>query len=417
MNFKIPNKPIIIKNNDFQTIIIRVMFPINEEEEDLAKLSIFPNLVCFMNNQYPTEEAFQNNRKKKFILNIGCSKVVVGRTIYTCFSLVIPDVKTLGFDNLDEQFDFFSNTIYNPKVIENAFDKFEVEREIKNLKLSIENGLKNLRFYHGVRASELVDDENGLFSRTVENHRELIDGLTAENLYEFYMNLLKKYKPTIVVFGDVDENRINELADEYLYKYDGLEEFNADYNHFLKIRDELQVVEEKKEFKDSVVSFFYKIKDYSEDDFDKISLVRSLLGSLSSRLLNKKLRDENDLVYSSSVNAYIRYGVFSISAFINKNNKDFVIEKLHEVMEELKNPDNISEFLENVKERRRLNLIRSLDNKYDLINDACLELFGVEKNMNDNYQDILKISAEDISKFVDRFVLDTIYYIEEDEHE
>ncbi len=417
MIFNIPKKPIIIKNNDFQTIIVRVMFPINEKEEDLAKLSVFSNLVGYMSNTYPTEESFQNNRKKKFVLNVGCSKVVVGTSIFVCFSLVVPDVKTLGFDNLDEQFEFFSDAIYNPKVIDNGFDKFEVEREIKNLKMSIENGLKNLRFYHGIRAGELVDDETGIFSRSIENHRELIDELTPANLYQFYQELLEKHKPTIVVFGNIDDERITELANKYLYKNTGLEEFKTSYNHFLKVRDKVQVVEEKKDFKDSVVSFFYKINDYSEEDFEKISLVRSLLGSLSSRLLNKKLRVENDLVYSSGVNAYIRYGVFSIIAFINKVNKDIVIEKLHEVMDELKNPENISEFLENVKERRRLNLIRSLDDKYALLNDYCLELLGVEKNMNANYQEILKISAEDISKFVERFVLDTIYYIEEEEHE
>lgn len=417
MKFSIPKKPIVIKNKDFQTIIVRVMFPINEEEEDLAKLSIFSNLVCYMSNTYPTEEEFQNTRKKKFILNVGCAKIMVGRSVFVCFSLVIPDIKTLGFDNLNEQFEFFSDAIYNPKVIDNGFDKFEVEREIRNLKMSIENGLKNLRFYHSVKAGELVDDETGIFSRTIENHRELIDELTPTNLYQFYKELLEKHKPTIVVFGNVDEERISELADKYLYKNNGLDEFETSYNHFLKIRDKVQVVEEKKDFKDSVVSFFYKIKDYSEDDFDKLSLVRGLLGSLSSRLLNKKLRDENDLVYSSAVSAYMRYGVFSISAFINKDNKDLVIEKLYEVMDELKDPDNIAEFLDNIKDRKRLNLIRSLDDKFALLNDACYELLGVEKNMNDNYQDILKISAEDISKFVDRFVLDTIYYIEEEEHE
>ena len=38
-------------------------------------------------------------------------------------------------------------------------------------------------------------------------------------------------------------------------------------------------------------------------------------------------------------------------------------------------------------------------------------------NMEDNYKAVLNISAEDISGFVERFVLDTIYFIKEDEHE
>lgn len=414
---KIPNRPVIVKNEDFQTVLVRVMFPYQEDDENLAKLTILPNMLMFMNNKYPTEEEFQKNRRKKYILNASCSKMVVGTTMCLCFNLIIPDTTAIGFDNFEEQFEFFSEMIYNPKIENNGFDKFEIEREKKNLQLSIENGLKDLRVYHSVRGLELVDDE-GILSRTIENHREQITEITPENLYELYLDIIKKYKPTIFVFGNVEEERINFLADKYLYKYSGgLEEIEKNFNHFLKVRDKVQVVEEKKDFKDSAVSLYYKIKDISEDDFTCISLVKSLLTSLSSRMLNKKLRDENDLVYSSRVSTYLRFGVFEITAYINGKNKDFVIEKIKEVMEELKNPENISEYLDNIKERRRISLIKSLDEKFVLLADVIGETLEVDKNMEDRYQEALKITAEDIAKFMDRFVLDTIYFVEEGENE
>lgn len=414
---KIPNRPVIVKNEDFQTVLVRVMFPYQEDDENLAKLTILPNMLMFMNNKYPTEEEFQKNRRKKYILNASCSKMVVGTTMCLCFNLIIPDTTAIGFDNFEEQFEFFSEMIYNPKIENNGFDKFEIEREKKNLQLSIENGLKDLRVYHSVRGLELVDDE-GILSRTIENHREQITEITPDNLYELYLDIIKKYKPTIFVFGNVEEERINFLADKYLYKYSGgLEEIEKNFNHFLKVRDKVQVVEEKKDFKDSAVSLYYKIKDISEDDFTCISLVKSLLTSLSSRMLNKKLRDENDLVYSSRVSTYLRFGVFEITAYINGKNKDFVIEKIKEVMEELKNPENISEYLDNIKERRRISLIKSLDEKFVLLADVIGETLEVDKNMEDRYQEALKITAEDIAKFMDRFVLDTIYFVEEGENE
>ena len=58
-----------------------------------------------------------------------------------------------------------------------------------------------------------------------------------------------------------------------------------------------------------------------------------------------------------------------------------------------------------------------VDDANNLLRDKVLELLEVDKNMNDNYQDILNISAEDISKFVERLVLDTVYFMEEDDHE
>ena len=419
MMLNIPRKPVIIKNKDFQTIVVRVMFPYQEEDEDLVKLAILPSMLMYMNNKYPSEDDFQKNRKKKYILSATCNKTTVGTTISLCFSLVIPDVDTLGFDNLEEQFEFFKEMIYNPKVVDEGFDPFEVEREKKNLNLSIENGMKNLRVYHGIRSLELVDDV-GVFSRSIENHREQIEETTPQNLYQLYLDIINKYQPAIFVFGNVDEKRINDLSFKYLYRDTEKRMMSIEkrYNHFLKVKArDVNVVEEKKHFKDSAISFMYTIKDYSEDDFNYLLLVKSLLSSLSSRMLNKKLRDENDLVYSSKVSSYLRFGVFEITAYINKKNKDIVIDKINEVMNDLKDPNNIREYLNNIKERRRITMIKSLDDKFALLNDVVLETLEVDKNMQDSYEEILKITEDDISKFVDRFVLDTIYFVEEEEHE
>ena len=418
MNIKIPKRPIIVKNKDFQTIIIRVMFPFYDEDEYLTKSTLLPSMLMYMNNKYSTEEEFQKNRKKNYILSTSCNKMTVGTNMCLCFSMVIPDINALGFDNLDEQFSFFSDIIYNPKIIDGGFDKNELSREKRNLELSIDNALKNLKPYQAVKGLELVDDE-GILSSTVENHRYQLDDIDSMNMYDLYLKIIKSYHPAIFIFGNVDEKRMNKLADKYLYKnFSDVDKIERRYNHFLKAYDkETNFVEEKKNFKDSSVSFYYKIKDMSEDDFTKLSLVRSLLTSLSSRLLNKKLRDEHDLIYSSKAVAYLRFGLFEITAYINKKNKDIVIEKIKEVMEDIKNPDYIREYLNNIKERRRIALIKSLDDKFTLLNDVVLEVLEVEKNMADEYKDVLNISAEDISDFVNRFVLDTIYYIEEDEHE
>ena len=418
MNIKIPKRPVIIKNEDFQTIIIRVMFPFYDEDEYLTKLTLLPSMLMYMNNKYQTEEEFQKNRKKNYILSTSCNRITVGTNMCLCFSMVIPDVNALGFDNLEEQFKFFSEMIYNPKIIDGGFDKNELTREKRNLELSIDNALKNLKPYQSVRGLELIDDE-GILSSTVENHRYQLDDINPINMYDLYQQIISSYHPLVFAFGNIDEEYINKLADKYLYKnVSNVDIIERRYNHFLKVYDkETNFVEEKKNFKDSSVSFYYKIKDMAEDDFTKLSLVRSLLTSLSSRLLNKKLRDENDLVYSSKAVAYLRFGVFEITAYINKNNKDIVIEKIKEVMEDIKNPDYIREYLNNIKERRRIALIKSLDDKFTLLNDVVLDVLKVEKKMEEDYKEVLNISAEDVSEFVNRFVLDTIYYIEEEDHE
>jgi len=53
------DKPVILKNNNFKSILISVMFFFEENEDDLAKIQILPGLLRRMCNKYPSEEEFK----------------------------------------------------------------------------------------------------------------------------------------------------------------------------------------------------------------------------------------------------------------------------------------------------------------------------------------------------------------------
>lgn len=418
MYLRLTTEPVIVENKDFQTIQIKVIFPFQEKEEDLAKITLLPNLLMYMNKFYETEEKFQRARKEKYILGVNCSKMMVGTSGAFCFNMMVPDTLALGLNMLEEQFAFFEKMIYHPKIINAGFDEFEVEREKRNLRIGISNMKKNLRSYQAVKGLELIDNE-GILSRNVLNHSEQIDLITPQNLYQFYLEKISKSTPLVFVMGNVKKEEIIKYVNMYLNKgYPNQITLVKNYNHFLQpIRDKVQLVDEKSHFKDSSISMFYKVSEMSEKDFFYMRLVRDLLTSLSSRLLSKKLRDELELIYSSKVVSYSRFGVFEITAFIHKDKKDIVIEKIKEVLEELKNIEVIRPLLENIKERRRIGLIKSLDNKNGILDDVILQVFEIEKSMYDNYEIIKNIQVEEIACFIDRLKLDTIYFIEEEEDE
>ena len=142
-----------------------------------------------------------------------------------------------------------------------------------------------------------------------------------------------------------------------------------------------------------------------------------MLSSLSSLLLDKKLRQDFDLVYSTSVDAYVHYGLLELTAYIHKDNKKIVKEKMLEVMEELTSEELISPLLENLKERFRVNLIRRLDEKMILFEDFIDKELGVDELPEEKYEKLKDITAHDVVGFVKRLELDTIYFLEEEENE
>lgn len=155
----------------------------------------------------------------------------------------------------------------------------------------------------------------------------------------------------------------------------------------------------------------------TEEDIIPLGLVSSLLSSLSSRLLQKVLRDEHELVYSTKSCSYLRSGVLEVTAFIHKDNKDIVIEKIKEVIESLKDAEFIREFLDNIIDRKRINLLKLLDDKYALLDEIICKELGFDLLASEQYEIVKNISAEELSKFVDRLVLDTIFFVEEEDDE
>lgn len=415
---KLKSTPVIYKNKDFQSIIVKVMFPFEEKIKDLAKIQLLPSMLNHMNNKYPSEELLQLERKRLYILGAGCSRSIIGTTGVFSFNLIIPDTDALGKDILEEQFEFFSELIYNPRIEDNGFSKFEFEREVNNLRLGISNALKNVRPYHQIKLRELVDDDTEVLSRDITRHQELIDGVTPSNLYDYYLDVIKNNQPVIYVMGNVDDEKINELCNKYLYrkKYTD-KEYIANLYYYLEPREKVQEIEENSKFKDSVFSVVYKVKDMKQEDVILLNTLRNILTSLSSRLLGEKLRDESELIYSSRVVAYPHFGIFEITIYINKENITEVKEKLEEVIQEFKNEEVIGEALKNILERKRINLLRKLDDKYYLFEDFILKDLDIDKTAEEYFEMAKKVTAKDISNFVDRLVLDTTYFLKEGENE
>lgn len=410
----LPTKPIFIKNENFQTILINIIFPYQEKEEELAKQALLPAMLVYMTEKYPTEELFQKKLKENYILSYSARQITIGTTAAFNFHLEIPDKKTLKKDVIEKQVELFSEAIFHPKIENEGFDNFELKREKENLKLKIRNSEKSFKAYLSNQTAKLVDNE-GIFSRNLKDHLSQIDEITPQNLYDYWKEKIKNNTPIIFIMGNIEEKEITPIIEKYFIKYDKeYQTLETDYIHYLTpYRTTPQKITEEKEFRDSAISFIYKVKDMKQEDNILLSLVHSLLTSISSRLLNKKLRDEYNLIYSSEVTFFPNYGLLKITAYINPKNKNLVEEKIKEVLNSLKDENKITPLLEKIKERRRINLIRSLDNKYSIMNDNIFKTLKIDYTSEESYNLLKEKTAKDVAEFIDRLSLDTTYFLKE----
>lgn len=416
MKINIQKKPYILNNKDFRTIQIHVMFPIKIKKENLAYINILPNMLQFMNNKYPSEDKFLLANKKLYILNNHCGYSRIGLNGFFTFDMIIPDTNSLKENLLEKQFSLFSEMIYNPLIENDCFTSFELEKEKKNILFDIDNSLKNIGTYQNLRLKEIIDEDN-ILSLNLARNTDLIDKVTPSNLYKYYKKIIIDNSPIIFVMGNVDENKINKLCNKYLYKNFKNKEINIELDHFMNTRDKILEVTENSTFNNSCLSIVYKVKDANEFDYIYLNYVRDILTSISLGLLSKTLREDLEIVYSVKVNPYSRYGLLEIKAFINKNNVELCKNKIIEIVDSLKNPEVFKDELNNLIERQRLDVIEKKDNKFIIFDDYIYSTLNIDDTLEEYYEKYKNISSEDISNFVNRLVLDTIYFLKEKDHE
>ena len=406
MKLTFPKTVLFYNNKDFRTIVIRVFFFFD---------SILTGILSEMTEDYPSEEKLKIAKLENYILNCGCRNAIYGSKSAIYFDLIIPDSYTLEEDYIERQIKLFEGLIYRPMVKDNKFLDFEVERFKKMMETYINNSYKDLRAYQDIKLRNLVDDtDNGYLTMDITDHPEIIKVINSDKLYHFYLDKVFNNNCFVMAMGNIEEDKICSLINKYIV-HKPLKELEVNYYSYLKINKEINEVNEKGLFKDSSLSYIYKIKDCSKDDDLMLEVINGLLSSQSSRLLGKKLRDEEELVYSTKVIPYTHFGMFEITAFINKDNKKIVGDKILEVIEDLKNKELIKPLLENLKERRRINLLRSLDSIYSISLDHFNEVFKLDDTQEEKYKKMLNISEDDIANFMERFVLDSILFIEEED--
>ena len=405
--------PTLIKNENFETIIISVIFPYQEKIEELAKQALLPAMLMYMNEEYPTEEEFQKALKENYIVDYFAKQITVGTSNSFAFYLVIPDKLTLKKDYVEKQISFLEKCLYHPKLINKEFDNFELEREKENLLIKLKNTDKSFHAYQTKRLHKLVDNE-GIFSRSLYDHQDLIEKLTSKELYKFYQKNIKNNHPLIFILGNIEKQTILPIIKKYFPTLKEQETLKTNYRHYLKpFRTTPQEITEEKHFKDSSLSLVYKVENMKEEDTILLGLLKKLLTSQSTRLLNKKLRDEYNLVYSSNVTFYPNFGIFEITAYINPLNKDLALEKILEVMNDIKQEKELRPLIEKIIRRRKTILIRSLDNKYSILTNEIYKKLDIAYTDKESYDLLTKVTEEDLLEFLSRLKLDTIYFLKE----
>ena len=209
----------VIKTDRFKTVFYSVNIRFDDERETERYTSLLSRLLI------QTSKYYSSLRD----INAFCASIydpsynirVLGSGAEDILSLTasFANEKYTEKGMNEKNFKFLSEFIFEPKVVDGGFDRevFETQKE------------KLLEYYRTLRdnpqnyANSRLAEEMKIRKYDVMKIEELIqsvNGLTAEELYDFYKKVMSEGKLDIFVCGDVDGDEIRDVINK-LIKFNG----------------------------------------------------------------------------------------------------------------------------------------------------------------------------------------------------
>ena len=414
MNVKTIKKPgynlHIIKNKDFKTIFVKIVFWEKLKKDELTLRNMLIHSLLFSSKNYKCQRQLKQKEEDLYGTNIGGGNYRKGTHIYSEFTISIIEEKYAEKGLVKDSLEFFFDVLLNPNVENGVFDKKSFEIVYEKIKTDIISE-KESPFYHSFLEYKRLLGENKPFSFPVEGNIEDLEKITPVNLYEYYNSFFKTNNIDIFVIGNVDFDDIDRTISSL---------FNPTSRE--TVLNELCITYEKNysevvkdsQFNQSRLVMGGSLKSLSDYEVKYPALVYNIiLGNSPNSKLFKNVREKNSYAYSISSSFNRLDGLFCVYAGISDVNYDATKREVIKEMEAMRKGKFTNQDIKNAKEVL-ISLLREVsDYQFAILDNYFNVLYMDSDDIDEKISNIKKITKEDIMKVANKLEIDTVFLLKE----
>ena len=317
-------------------------------------------------------------------------------------------------DVVNEVLEFLYDAIYNPNVLNGAFDEEVVERE-KDFILNKIREVKDDKLRYGIRKMEELMCKDEPFSTYVYGDEDDIYKITSSDLYKRYNEVISNSCITFIISGNLlgyedIEEKVNNIFNNKLVSKLNYKEliYNQKLNH------NQEVVEESQQTTQSVLSYGLRINNPNSNDFYKLSVYNALLGGTPSSKLFQNFREKESLAYTVRSRYYRFKDIIIIYAGIQKENYEKAKLVLENEINKIKDGEISDEEFDASKKSIISDLKEWNDSKIALSKMFISNLFSLRNDsltleqMVDKFE---KVTKQDIIDIASKITIEKIYFL------
>ena len=190
-----------IKTDKLKTVYIRVDFRRKIKKDEITKRNILADMLNRGTKKYKTEREMVIQSEELYNANYGYNVCSSGNYSIMSFSITTLSDKYTEEGNLEKVIAFLMEMIFDPNVNNKSFDEQTLNISKNYIRKYIEDIYDSPKRYARNRIREIMSSSSP-FSYHQDGYIEDLEKIDGNNLYEYYLNVLKNDTVDIYVIGE-----------------------------------------------------------------------------------------------------------------------------------------------------------------------------------------------------------------------
>lgn len=342
-----------INTNKFKTNLFAIFLTTKLDRETVTKNALLAAVLRRGSKNYPSQELISQNLEKMFGASFDCGVEKTGDNHILKFYLESINNEFLPInENLSKEcLEVLIDIVFNPYTENNAFKDEYVQGEKENIKQIIQGKIDNKAKYASDRCVEEMykDEPYGLYKF---GYIEDLENITAQSLYNYYLELIKNAKIDIFVSGNLNNEIIDDInSNEIINKLNEREavfNINKENNTKEKI-DEPKIINESMQITQGKLILGLDVLDNKKENKYATSVYNVILGGSANSKMFQNVREKASLAYTAgSIYLRVKDNIF-VKAGIDIPNYEKAVEIIKDQLQQMRDGDFTEDDIANAK--------------------------------------------------------------------
>lgn len=407
-----------IQTDKFKTNLISIFITTPLNRENVTKNALIPAILRRGTQNMPSQEQISKSLEEMYGAEFDCGIEKTGDNQVVKFYLeslndnFLPEKENL----LRKSINALLEIVLNP-LIENEQFKIEyLQAEKTNLAQLIQSKIDNKDLYSAEKCTEKMY-EGKPYSLYKYGYEEDLEQISAEEIYNYYKQLLDTAKIDIFVSGEFDEKEIIEIVkqNENISKLKERQPNNIVNKEETEQKDEIkepQIIEETMNVTQGKLVLGTEFTKMQKDERFVAMVYNTILGDSANSKMFQNVREKAHLAYSAR-SSYIRpKNDIMIKCGIEIENYEKALEIIKQQLEDMKNGNFTDEDISNAK-KYIISAVKSVEEEQDTEITYYLgqELAEVQCTLKQYIENIQHVTKEQIQDIAQRTQINTIYFL------